>query len=284
MLTYTFIINPVSGGKKKKGIVSMIADYFGETDVKFTEYAGHARKLAEEATTDVVVAVGGDGTVNEVASALVGTDKILGIVPCGSGDGLALHLGISRNYRKSLLQLYNSTVARMDCGKMNGKYFFCTAGVGFDAKVGLDFSKSSHRGLFTYISMAARNWFRYEPDYYRVSIDGWIKWEGKAVFITVGNADQWGNNAKICGGATVLDGQFDVTIVKPFKTYMFPPLIIRLMSGKVKGCDSTECLTAKTVVIERSSEGPAHFDGEPVSEGTKLEMEIIPSSLNVLIP
>ena len=253
-----------------------------DCEILYTKYAGHAKELAANADSDVVVAVGGDGTVNEVASGLVGTEKALGIIPCGSGDGLALHLGISRNYHKALEQLKNGVVRRMDCGRMNGRCFFCTSGVGFDAKVGLEFSKSKSRGLWTYVSMSARNWFSYKPDHYKVIVDGAPAWEGEAVFITVGNASQWGNNARICGGASVLDGLFNITIVKPFSTMKFPPLLVRLASGKVTGSSSTLCLQGRNVVIERSQAGPAHFDGEPLQEGTRLEFELLPSSLNVL--
>ena len=284
MKKYAFIVNPLSGGKSKSSIVEEIRKNFAGCEILFTEYAGHARELAAGCEADVVVAVGGDGTVNEVASGLVGSGKTLAVIPCGSGDGLALHLGMSRNYRKAMDQIKKGVVRRMDCGKMNGRWFFCTSGVGFDAKVGLEFSKSGSRGLWTYVCMSARNWFSYSPDYYRLTIDGKATWEGNAVFVTVGNASQWGNNARICGGASVLDGLFSITIVKPFSTVKFPPLLMRLASGKVTGSSSTLCLQGKNVLIERSQGGPAHFDGEPLEEGTCIEFELIPSALNVLTP
>ena len=282
MRRVAFIINPLSGAKDKSSIVEEAVHVFEGCEILYTEYAGHARELSANTDADVVIAVGGDGTVNEVASGLVGTEKALGIIPCGSGDGLALHLGISRNYHQALNQMKNGVVRRMDCGRMNGRYFFCTSGVGFDAKVGLEFSKSKSRGLWTYVTMSARNWFGYRPDHYKVIVDGAPAWEGEAVFITVGNASQWGNNARICGGASVLDGLFNITIVKPFSTMKFPPLLVRLASGKVTGSSSTICLQGRNVVIERSQAGPAHFDGEPLEEGTRLEFELLPSSLNVL--
>ena len=284
MAKYAFIVNPVSGAKDKTGIVEEIKRKFENCEILFTRCQGHARSLAADTDADVVVAVGGDGTVNEVASGLVGSEKTLGIIPCGSGDGLALHLGMSRNYKKAIQQLREGVVRRMDCGTMNGRYFFCTSGVGFDAKVGLEFSRSKSRGLGTYVSMTARNWFSYSPDHYKLAIDGRQVWEGEAVFITVGNASQWGNNARICGGASVLDGLFSITVVKPFSTVKFPPLLMRLASGKVTGSSSTLCLQGSHVLIERSNPGPAHYDGEPLEEGTRLEYELLPSSLNVLAP
>ncbi len=246
MKKFAFIVNPVSGAKDKTRIVAEAEALFPGCDILYTAHAGHARELAANADADVVVAVGGDGTVNEVASGLVGTEKALGIIPCGSGDGLALHLGISRNCHKSLEQLKTGVVRRIDCGKMNGRHFFCTSGVGFDAKVGLEFSKSKSRGLWTYVSMSARNWFSYRPDHYKVIVDGAPAWEGEAVFITVG------------------------------------PLLVRLASGKVTGSSSTLCLQGRKVIIERSQAGPAHFDGEPLEEGTMLEFELLPSALNAV--
>ena len=284
MSKYVFIVNPLSGARDKGRIVEEIRGNFADCEILYTEYASHASSLASGADADIVVAVGGDGTVNEVASGLVGSEKTLGIIPCGSGDGLALHLGMSRNYKKAISQIRGGGIRRMDCGRMNGRYFFCTSGVGFDAKVGLEFSRSKSRGLGTYVSMTVRNWFSYRPDHYKLAIDGRQVWEGEAVFITVGNASQWGNNARICGGASVLDGLFSITVVKPFSTVKFPPLLMRLASGKVTGSSSTLCLQGSHVLIERSNPGPAHYDGEPLEEGTRLEYELLPSSLNVLAP
>lgn len=284
MRSFSFIVNPVSGGKDKTAIVRDIRTRFPDCEILYTERPGQAEQLAASCAGDVVVAVGGDGTVNEVARGLVGGGKALGIVPCGSGDGLALHLGMSRNPRRALEQLQQARTECMDFGTMNGRPFFCTTGVGFDAQVGLEFSKSRRRGLLTYVTTSARNWFGYRPERYELEIDGIPAWEGPAVFVTVGNANQWGNRAKICGGASVLDGWFDITIVKPFSTLLFPVLLLRLMSGKVEGSSKTICLKGKKVVIRRASEGPAHFDGEPVQEGPTLDVELHASALHVLIP
>ena len=283
-MSYSFIVNPISGAKNKAAIVEEVRRVFPDCEVLYTEYAGHARELASAAQSDAVVAIGGDGTVNEVASALVGSGKALGIIPCGSGDGFALHLGISRNYRKAITQIKGAQVRRVDCGRMNGRFFFCTSGVGFDAKVGLEFSKKSSRGLSTYVSVSARNWFSYKPDHYRITLDGSRAWEGEAVFITVGNASQWGNNARICGAASVEDGLFNITVVKPFSTFKFPVLLARLLSGRIEGSRSTVCLQGRKVLIERGAPGPAHFDGEPLEEGIELAFELLPSSLGVLVP
>ena len=283
-MKYTFVVNPLSGSKDKIHIVEDITKNFPDCEILYTKYAGHASELAAGTESDVVVAVGGDGTVNEVARGLLGTEKILGIIPCGSGDGLALHLGMSRNHKKAIQQIKNAKIARMDHGTMNGRPFFCTAGVGFDAKIGMEFSKSGSRGLATYVRLSARNWFNYQPEHYKICLDGQPAWEGRAVLVTVGNANQWGNNAKICGEASLMDGLFDITRVKPFHTSMFPSLLVRLVRGNEKGCSKILTLRGRSVSIERDADGPAHFDGEPLQEGKLINMEMRASSLNVLIP
>lgn len=278
-----FIVNPISGGKDKDGIIALVRDIFPDAYVAYTERAGHATELAASTDADLVVAVGGDGTVNEVARGLIGTGKAFSIIPCGSGDGLALHLGLSRNPRKALLAIKDGKVERMDYGTVNGRAFFCTTGVGFDALVGYEFAHAGRRGLLTYVTSAVKNWFGYKPDSYTITVDG-ESWTGPAVFITVGNVNQWGNNARICGGASAKDGLFFITVVKPFHTPMFIPLLYRLMTGKVKGSSKTVCLQGREVKIVRSKEGPAHYDGEPLMEGTVLDIKMHAAALNVVVP
>ncbi len=145
-----FIVNPISGGKDKSGIVASVRKHLDASLYRpafhFTERAGEAESFAHTCKADVVVAVGGDGTVSEVARGLVGTDKTLGIIPCGSGDGLALHLGLSRTPAKAVKTLNEATEARIDVASLNGRPFFCTAGMGLDADVSLDFARSTWPG------------------------------------------------------------------------------------------------------------------------------------------
>ena len=278
-----FIVNPISGGKKKDRIVALAKEIFPDAGIAYTERAGHATEIARATDAGLVVAVGGDGTVNEVARGLVDSDKAFSIVPCGSGDGLALHLGLSRNHRKALLSIRDGRREKMDYGVVNGRPFFCTTGVGFDALIGYEFAHAKRRGLITYVSKSVKNWFGYKPDTYKVTVDG-NSWSGPAVLITVGNADQWGNNARICGGSSVQDGSFFITIVKPFRTPGFIPLLFRLMTGKVEGARKTVIMHGAHVQIERGKEGPAHYDGEPFIEGTSLDVQMHAAALNVVVP
>lgn len=283
-----FIVNPLSGGKDKGKIVRLIEKTLTGRglpyEIVMTERPGHATELARGSEAEVVVAVGGDGTVSEVAQGLAGTDKALGIIPCGSGDGLALHLGISRNPRKALATICGHCVRTMDYGLVNGKPFFCTTGAGLDAEVAWRFANASRRGLRTYISEAWKTWKDFVPDTYVIETDGAERWRGPAVFVTVGNACQWGNGAKITPSASVTDGQLDVTVVEPFRTVEIPLLATLLMTGKARRSRRTRCFRGAAVTVRRENAGPAHYDGDPCRFGTEIKVETVPAALKVLVP
>lgn len=276
-----FIINPIAGRKNKTGIVSKLekAGYM----IAFAEYPGHAQKLAMEAQEKVVVAVGGDGTVNEVARGILGTDKILGIIPCGSGDGLALHLGISRIFDKALDTVLNGKIHSMDAGMINDRPFFSVCGVGFDAVVSERFAKSGNRGLANYIQQGLTAIKDYVPEDYKITIDD-SSWECKASLITVGNSSQWGNGAKIAPLADTSDGLLDVTVADMFSLPELPTLACRLMIGSLDKSDHVHCYQGKHIRISRKSEGPAHADGDWFIAGTEIDIHIIPSAIKVLVP
>lgn len=279
-----FIANPLSGHIDKKALLARIESRIQQPfQVAFTQRPGHATELAREADADVVAAVGGDGTVNEVAAGLMGSGKVLAIIPCGSGDGLALHLGISRNPRKAAEILDGGVVREMDCGLLDGKPFFSVAGVGLDADVAWAFASSARRGLWSYISLAWKLWQDYRPQTYTLTVDG-KKMEMPAVMITVGNSNQWGNQARITSLASVRDGLLNLVVVKPFKTWEIPHLAAKLMLGRIHTSRKVLTLTGKKITIDRPSDGPAHFDGDPVLKGTHIELEVVPRALRILVP
>lgn len=279
-MTTLFIINPISGKGKKQRIVKLLQSKGYK--VLFTEYAGHAEVLAREANEDIVVAVGGDGTVNEVARGLVGTDKILGIIPCGSGDGLARHLGLSHNINKAIETIEQGKWKTMDAAEVNGRLFFSVCGVGFDAVVSERFAKSGKRGLANYIKQGLKTWKTYSPDHYEVEIDG-EKFQTDALFITVGNSDQWGNNAKITPLADCCDGVLDITVVDKFNALELPWLAYRLMTGSVHKSRKVHCYKGKSIRITRQSEGAAHADGDWFIAPKVLDIKILPSALKVIV-
>lgn len=287
MKRITLIINPISGGKDKNEVLAAVCRHLDLSDCSYevltTREAGDATRWARESRSDFVVAVGGDGTVSEVARGLLGTEKALGIIPCGSGDGLALHLGISRDPVRAARTLNEACIAKMDVGLMDGKPFFCTAGVGLDAAVSLDFARSGKRGLNTYITTAWEDWKRRDPDHYVVETDRWT-WAGEALFVTVGNANQWGNEARIAPKASLCDGMLDVTVVQPFSTWEIPDLAARLMAGKADTSRHVLTMRSTHIHIHRDHPGPAHYDGDPFEAGTDMDLSIQPGALRVVVP
>ena len=286
MRRITFIVNPVSGGKDKKEVLAAIERHMapGSYEILLTGKAGDAEEWARASASEIVVAVGGDGTVSEVARGLLGTEKALGIIPCGSGDGLALHLGISRNPVKAVEALKEECIIRIDTALLDGRPFFCTAGVGLDADVAFDFAHSTERGLITYITTAWAHWNQHQRNQrYMVETDT-ERWEGQAVLITVGNANQWGNEARIVPHASLRDGLLDVTVVEPFATWEIPDLAARLMTGKADTSRHVRSFRSAHVHIRRDQPGPAHCDGDPFEAGVDFRMEIVPASLRVVVP
>ena len=273
MKRITFIVNPVSGGKDKKKVLAAIDRYLDRSafsyEVLETGKAGDATAWARESGSEIVVAVGGDGTVSEVATGLLGTGKALGIIPCGSGDGLALHLGISRNPVKAVRALNAGRIARIDAARLDGRPFFCTAGVGLDADVAWDFAHSSKRGLGTYISTAWGLWKHGDrAHHYEIRTDDG-SWSGPAVIITVGNANQWGNEARIVPKASLRDGLLEAA---------------QLMTGKADASRRVRSFRSARVQISRDHPGPAHCDGDPFEAGADMRLEIMPGALDVVVP
>ena len=228
-----FIVNPISGTSDKRHIIDLIPKYLDNSrfqwTIRYTEHKGHAAQFvaeAIEAGTDVVVAVGGDGTVNEVARSLVHTNTALGIIPCGSGNGLARHLYIPMNPDGALEVLSDCHIESLDYGMIDEVPFFCTCGVGFDAFISDRFAKSNRRGLLTYIENTLKEGLKYKPDTYEITIDG-ERQTYKAFLIACANASQYGNNVYIAPHASMSDGLMDVTLMEPFTVLEAPQIAIR---------------------------------------------------------
>ena len=284
----TFVVNPISGQNDKSQVLSAIGKHLDfslyQPQILFTSRAGEAEEMARGSDAQVVVAVGGDGTVSEVARGLVGTEKVLGIIPCGSGDGLALHLGISRLPFLAVETLNKGVEARIDVARMNGQPFFCTAGFGLDAQVSMEFAQSTKRGLPRYISLAWEEWKQHSLSQYAIRSEKGMLWEGKAVFVTVANANQWGNRARIAPMASLQDGQLDVVVVNPFSTLEIPDLATRLMTGRAPTSRHFLHFRGSHFSIWRNGPGAVHFDGDPFEAGTSFELDVLPAALRVLVP
>ncbi|MBQ8520973.1 MAG: diacylglycerol kinase family lipid kinase [Bacteroides sp.] len=283
-----FIVNPISGTQGKKAILKWIDERLDRSrydyEVIKTEYAGHATEIAANAVkqgVDIVVAIGGDGTINETARSLVHTETALGIIPCGSGNGLARHLRIPMEPKAAIDLLNENYQIRMDYGKINGIPFFCTCGVGFDAFVSLKFADSGKRGLLTYLENTLHESLTYQPETYEIeNEEGTVRY--KAFLIACGNASQYGNNAYITPQASLTDGLMDVTILEPFTVLDVPSLSFQLFNKTIDQNSRIKTMRAKKIKIHRSKPGVFHFDGDPIQGSKDLEVEIIPHGLNVI--
>lgn len=284
------IINPISGVGSKRKIPRMIEDlclqYKCELQIKFTEYAGHASILTREALaagSHTIIAVGGDGTVNEIARAMIHSDAVLGIVPKGSGNGLARELHIPMDVRKALELIVKGKVIAIDCCKANDSVFFCTCGVGFDAAVSQKFAKEKKRGSLTYIKNTIEEYLSYKPEPYELLIDGATVKE-KAFLIACGNASQYGNNAFIAPHANIQDGMMDITILAPFTPLDIAPLAIQLFTKQIDRNSKIRIFRAKQVTIVRQNPGIMHLDGEPIMADCQIDISVDPAALNVYTP
>lgn len=282
-----FVINPISGGRKKtlQGAVIHSIKQIRDAEYAFTDCPGHAKELAASAAKkgyDVVVAVGGDGTVNEVASSLVFTETALGIVPLGSGNGLARHLGLPFKPHEAVANILTSEPIRIDSASINGIPFFCSAGVGFDAAVATAYARSGSRGLFTYAKEAIRNWFSYKPgDYLLETEEGTI--QTQALLVTLGNANQWGNDYFITPQASLNDGKLDIAIVKPASVVSNLKMVSQLRHKTLMNNPDVLYFRSSYAVIDCISENhSAHYDGEVTCLNEKIRLDCKPDSLNVI--
>jgi YegS/Rv2252/BmrU family lipid kinase len=284
-----FIVNPFSGVGKHKSIENHIKKVLDiklfDYTVKYTEAPHHATELTQKAILenfDIVVAVGGDGTVNEVAKALVGTEVILGIVPSGSGNGLARHLNISVNPKKAIQVINQLNVKKIDTALANDQFFVNLAGVGFDALVAKKFEGQKRRGFFKYFKIAVQEYLRYEPTKFKMIVDGkTIK--RKALFISFANSDQFGYNTSIAPQARIDDGFIDISIVKKIPLWKTLFTATLLFSKQINRSKYIEVLRAKEVEIIRKKK-TIHLDGEPIKMSKNLVVKVNPSSLSVLVP
>ncbi|MBR2359822.1 MAG: diacylglycerol kinase family lipid kinase [Bacteroidaceae bacterium] len=285
----TFIVNPISGTQNKKGVTEKIKKYANNEkfDISIipTQYAGHATEIAAQCAADgvdIVVAVGGDGTINETARALVHSNTVLGIIPCGSGNGLARHLRIPMDVQKAIEVINQCVVETIDYGKINDIPFFCTCGVGFDAFISMKFAQAGKRGISTYIENTLREGLRYEPETYEIeNEDGSMKYE--AFLITCANASQYGNNFYIAPKASLCDGLMDVIIMEPFTMLDAPAISFQMINGTIDQNSKIKTLRCKRLKIHRSKPGVIHFDGDPVMAEADLMVEIIEKGLQVII-
>ena len=283
-----FIVNPISGTHSKDEVPLLIEENLEKDrfdyQICFTEYAGHAAEIAKacaERQTDIVVAVGGDGTVNEVARSLTHSFTALGIIPCGSGNGLARHLCIPLDTKKAIQIINACKIETFDYGMINELPFFCTCGMGFDAFISLKFAEAGKRGPITYVENVLKEGLKYKPETYEVSDDTGKK-RYKAFLIACANASQYGNNAYIAPGATMKDGEMDVIIMEPFDALEAPQIAADLFMKTITNNSKIKTFRTKSLQIKRKGPGAIHYDGDPIMTGEEIEVHIEHEGIRIL--
>ena len=287
-----FIVNPISGGQDKIHFPKLVDKFLDhnifEAAIVFSEYGGHASVLAEEALAeeyDCVVAVGGDGTINEVASKMIFSEKKMGIIPCGSGNGLARTLNISLKKEKAIKLLNKNKYRYIDSGKLNNRYFFNMAGIGFDARISALFADKSNkqRGLKGYVFNILKEIRDYQSKEYDIDIDG-ARYKRRAFMVSIANSSQYGNNAHISPKAELNDGLLDVCIIKPFPLYWFPVLIVRMLMKRIEQSKYLEIFRGKTIKIHpEGNKGDVHIDGEPLIVDKEVYIAVEHLSLRIMV-
>ena len=285
------IINPISGTRSKAGLAQHISNLLSldgiEVDAAYTTCRGDATRIAHQSIEtgyDGVLACGGDGTVNETARALCGTEIPLGIIPAGSGNGLARHLNIPIDIDYSLRVIKERNIRNCDFAVANGTPFFCTFGLGFDAAVSHQFAKEKTRGLLTYIKSAIDIYSNYTSQRYTISIDGREPIVREAFLVACCNASQYGNNAFIAPEASITDGKLDVIIVKDASRLRTLLVGLDMMTGMIPHNSQTEIYQASKVTITRDSAGECHIDGEATETSKEIDVECIPGQLKLFCP
>jgi YegS/Rv2252/BmrU family lipid kinase len=283
-----FIVNPVSGTGKQKNIERYINQYLDKNkfdyNIRYTEKKEHAKeicKLAIKEKYNIIIAVGGDGTVNEIASELIDTNITLGVIPCGSGNGFAYHIGMNKNIAKAVKQINNSDTQIIDSCTANGDKFINVSGIGFDAHIANLFSGLKQRGFWNYIKLIFKE-LNYKSRKYTLEYNSEVK-EINALLISFANATQYGNNFKISPNSDLSDGKIDFVIVKNMKRWQVPQFLLKIARGKIQQSEHVEIIQTKEMKI-LSDDKIIHLDGEVKQINKNVIVKCNPKSLKILVP
>ena len=283
-----FIVNPVSGTKNKYSMINFIKDYLSTKEVDFdvykTEYPGHGKEIVDQNLSkgfDTFVAVGGDGTINEVAELLIGKDKSLGIIRTGSGNGLARTMKIPSNLKKALDLIIKGNTELIDSVSINDKYFFNVAGTGFDAHISSLFSKLNKRGLSSYLRLIIKEFFGQKSQNIGITING-INTDINYFMLSFANSPQFGNNAYISPLSKCNDGKIEMVIVKKFKLSYFPIIAFMVYFKMFHKSKFTKYIVSDSFVINGDKSILFHIDGDPISLNLPLTIKVIPGSLKII--
>ena len=283
-----FIVNPISGTNKQKNISNVLKKYLDtkrfKYDITYTEKQLHAKEITKKAVEEkykLIICVGGDGTLNEITSELIGTNVAVGVIPAGSGNGFALHNGVKRNIKLAIKQLNNSKIKKVDSANVNGKTFVNVSGIGFDAHIANLFSKLKRRGFLNYIMLILKE-LNYLAKEYTIEYEE-EKRKLKAILISFANASQYGNNFKISPNASITDGKLDFVLLKNIPKWKIPLLLFKIAIGLAHKSKYIEIISVKKMII-RTKENSIHLDGEPLKINTDLEISCVNKSLHIFVP
>ena len=284
-----FILNPISGNGHKDTIPAIIESTINKEvfdyECVFTEKAGHATELAAKAKEEgahIVVAVGGDGTVNEVGRALVHSNTALAIIPCGSGNGLARHLMLPLDVKAAIEIINQDEIHDLDYGVINGHTFFCTCGMGFDAFISMKFAESGKRGPITYVENVLKEGLKYKPQTYELEDETGTQ-HFKAFLISCANASQYGNNAYIAPHASMSDGLMDVIIMEPFGMLEAGQVSFDMFNKTLDQNSKIKTFRCKKLHIHRTQNGEIHYDGEPTMTGQDIDIHLEEKGIKVVV-
>ena len=285
-----FILNPIAGIRQKIDIESIIKNKFqsydGEIVLHATKERGHGIQLAKDGLRDgykKIVAIGGDGTINEVAQGLIGSDTALGIIPMGSGNGLARHLKIPLSIAGAIDTVQGGTLQRIDTGLINKHVFLCTAGIGFEAHITHLFDAAPGRGLKTYFKIVVKEIRKYGAKSITVSGNGKVH-SFSAFTMCFANAAQYGNDLFISPQSKIDDGLLDLCVLKPFGIFKYPHIIHRFVTKGIQRSSKYETMTFSDLEIFNDNDLIAHIDGDPITLKGKVNVRVVPNSLSVITP
>lgn len=291
-----YIINPISGTREKSGLQKVIEEKTKKENIAFEifpsvasgDYSFLTPIIKEQRVTDIVVA-GGDGTLSQAVSSLMRENVNFGVIPCGSGNGLAMAAGISRQPQKAIDIIFNGKAKPIDGLYINDQFSCMLTGIGFDAKVAHEFSKQTRRGLRAYAILVAKNFFTAKPYHFSIESNG-VKFSTDAYFISVANSNQFGNNFTIAPKALLSDGLMDVVIVKKTaKPLLLYNILKQVFAGKLQKMETSLnfpviYFQTKQILIENNSHAPMHIDGDPTEVLEKLNIKIAPKCFRLIQP
>lgn len=291
-----YIINPISGTRTRKGLQQLVEKETARRNIPFRvissvangDYAFLKTKIGEEQITDIVIA-GGDGTISQVVGSLLDAPVQFGLLPCGSGNGLALAAGISRKPKQALETIFTGLPKAVDGFLVNKQFSCMLTGLGFDAAVAHQFAHQPKRGLWTYAALISRNFLAARTYRFRIESNGLV-FHTDAFFISVANSNQFGNNVTIAPQALLTDGLLDVVIVKKnAKPLLLLNLLRQVFTGKTKRIESSLKLPViyfqtTELVVDNEDSAPLHIDGDPAETPVQLHIRILPQCFRLIHP